>query len=447
MTALLSLLLGSLALPALGQEARVVTLDEARARVREEHRQVQIAQEQVSASQTLLDTARAVLRPSVTVGANLVINDIVVEFDFPNPLVPTIPYLDAVRTGLDPTLPDPAVFGVQGEPQVIQPRFAPNANIAVQQTIYNARAFPLLRQAHATIALSEASVEVTAWQLEQAVLELYFTCVTLQRFIDITEANLELSRLNLATNQAALEEGVGTAFDVTRAEVEVSAAERRVQNARTGYRTATRQLGLLLGLDAGVEVEAPPLLSSHVDSEAWRTLRPELLLGDRQMELETHRIREQEVLWLPTFTLVGNLQPQPQTAFNPRVLRWNIVLAAQWDLYDSGLRRAERTRRERELAQAMLRRAQAEDEMEAAIDITRLELDQALGNVETAREEQGLAVTNVALVRDARELGAASAIEVVLAQQQLLSAELALADAEVRVQQKRHQLQMLQAAR
>jgi len=424
---------------------RVITLEDARQMLRANSYQVQIAREQIEQTELLMNSARAVLLPNVSATGNFTFNDIAVEFDFPNPLVPLVPYLSEVRNQLNPELTDPAVFGAPGEPSTISPRSQLTAALVATQTLYNARAFPLLRQARTSIEMAELGVEATAYQLEQAVLDTYFAAIGLQRFIEISEQNLELSRVNVDRTIAAFEEGVGTQFDVNRANVELNAAERNLQNAQTTYQVAVRSLALLLNEEPSFDVVAPEPLSSPngYDADNLNSFRPELQMMDLQLELQQHRIREQEVLWIPRLQVQGTALLQQVTAFNPRAVRWNIALVASWDIYDSGLRRTERRRREYDYAVTELQREQTQAQLVASIDMTMLELQQNETNVQTASAEVELATENLELVREAQALGAASSLDVILAQQQLYLAELALADAEVKVQQKIYTVRLL----
>jgi outer membrane protein TolC len=430
-----------------GQSTRVVSLDEARAIVREENYSVQISEERVLQTELLMDSARAVLLPTVSASAAFTFNDIEVEFAFPNPLVPTIPYLDAVRNNIDPSLPDPAVFGGEAPPQVIQPRTQLTGNVVVRQTLYNARAFPLLRQARSSIAMAEMGVEQTAFQLERSVVDAYFAALGLQRFVDISRQNVELAQLSLERAEAAFEVGVGNRFDVTRAQVELSGAERNQLAAETSYQVAVAQLGLLLNQDSSFEVVAPTELNdgSIGSSVALDSFRPELRALDLQLELNEHRVREQEVLWLPTFAIQGVANVQPTTAFNPRAVRWNIALTADWQIYDSGLRRTERRRREFDVITAQLQREQLVDQLSTELDMTRLRLEEAKTNVLTAEAEVELAQENLRLLTEAQDLGAVSALDVILAQQQLFASQLALADSANRVQQQLYTIRLLES--
>ncbi len=431
------------------QATRVISLEDARSIVRQENYSVQISEEQVLQTELLLDSARAVLLPNVSASAAFTFNDIEVDFAFPNPLAPTIPYLTAVRDNLDPNLPDPSVFGAEAPPQVIQPRTQLTGNLVVQQTIYNARAFPLLRQAHASIALAEMGVEQTAFQLERSVVDAYFAALGLQRFVDISRQNVELAQIALERAEASFDVGVGNRFDVTRAQVELSGAERNQLAAETSYQVAIAQLGMLLNQESGFEVVAPADLESGAmgESASLESFRPEVLAADLQVELGEHRIREQEVLWLPTFAIQGVANVQPTTAFNPRAVRWNIALTADWQIYDAGLRRTERRRREFDVVTAQMQREQILDQLTTELDVTRLRLQEARTNVLTAAAEVELAQENLRLLSEAQDLGSVSALDVILAQQQLYASQLALADAETRVQQQLYTLRLLESGR
>jgi outer membrane protein TolC len=446
-----AVVLALVAAPAAGwaQQAAVVTLEDARARVRDESWSIQISEEQIAQTELLMDSARAVLLPNVSAGAAFTFNDIEVELAFPNPLQPIVPYLTEVRDQLNPELTDPSVFGAAAEPQVIQPRTQLTGNVVVTQTVYNARAFPLLRQARTSIEAAAMGLEQTAFQLERSVIDLYFAVVGLRRFLEISEQNVEVAGIALARAESALEVGVGNRFDVTRAQVELATAERSLVASQTGYQVALAQLGLLLNMDGPFDIAEPEELPADAIamSAEVATFRPEVLATDLQIELGEHRIREQEVLWIPTFAIQALANIQPKTAFNPNLVRWNVALTADWQIYDAGLRRTERRRREYDVVMASLQRDQLIDQLETEIDTTRLRLEEAQTNVENAEAAVRLSQENLELLTEAQALGAVPAVDVILAQQQLFAAELALADSQVRVQQQVYTLRLLAAGR
>jgi outer membrane protein TolC len=96
---------------------------------------------------------------------------------------------------------------------------------------------------------------------------------------------------------------------------------------------------------------------------------------------------------------------------------------------------------------ASLQRDQLIDQLETEIDTTRLRLEEAQTNVENAEAAVRLSQENLELLTEAQALGAVPAVDVILAQQQLFAAELALADSQVRVQQQVYTLRLLAAGR
>lgn len=421
--------------PAVAQSS--LSLDEARAQLRENAWAVRIAQEDIPSAETLTDTARAVLLPSVTASAVYTLRDEAIEFDGASAFEGLAPWLDTVATEHpDAGLPLASdAFGGGGS-SVVQPRHDLRGSLTFTQTLYNARAFPLLDQAHITIARAQNGVDVAAWQLEDALLDAWFAATNLQQYIAITERNLELARVNHERANAALEEGVGTLFEVNRTRVDVASAERDVANAEANYRIAVSTIASLLDRDDNFVTVAPEdvTLPADLDAslEAALADRPDLAEYDLAIAYEEERIREVRSQFQPVFIGEFAMNLQRETAFAGDRFFWTASIFAEWSLYDGGQRRAERRRREATLAQTELRRDQTVAQLQDDIRRLRLELQTADADLALALEQSELAERNVWLTNEAFDAGAASQIDVELARQQLYLSELALADAEVR---------------
>jgi outer membrane protein TolC len=435
---------------ATAQEAgrRTVTLDEARALALETSWDIETAELAAQQAQVLEDQARALLRPTLNASASATLYDEAIEFASGNIFQPLIPYLTVVDQQLDTAdvLPDPAIFDTgDAEPSVVRPRVDYRGSLTASYTLLNVRALPLIRQARATIDQAQAGVEATGFAFERAVVEAYFGACGLQRFIAIAERNAELTRVTRDRVVAAYEEGVGNRFEANRAEVAYSSALREVENARTEYELMLRSLALLVRSEEPFDVVEPAPLSvpGAVDSSQVDADRADLSPYGAELEFDEHRIREQQVRWIPQVYAMAQANLQRSTAFGGDIFSWNVGLTANWDIYDGGIRVAEQRSREYELVADELRLEQALEQ--ARLEVERLELDirRAALNVEGARADSELAASNVRITEDALEIGTATELDVEAARQQLLLSELAVANNEVLLQQKLYLLELL----
>jgi outer membrane protein len=433
-----------LALPAAASAQSVLSLDDARQAARDHSWDLAAAESALAQAEILLDSARAVLLPRVEATASYTYNGTEVTFDVPNPLEPLIPYLTAVRDGLDPSLPDPTLFGGTGEPSTIQFRHDVRGSLSATQTLFNPRAFPLRRQAFRTIDLARHASAQIEQGLDGVVIDAFFGACAAQRFIRIAERNVELARLSAERTVAAQEAGVGNRFEANRARVDLAAAERDLLNAQTTYQIAIEAMAILLerSPDFDVVEPAPVALPASIDAAAEEAAatRPDVRVWDLQLALDEERVQESRVEWLPVVTasITGNVQRE--SAFGGEAFTWNAGVQAYWAIYDGGLRRAERRRRELDLVDAEIRRDQAAEQVGAEVARLSRALEQEERNVVLAQQQVELARTNVEVTQFALEQGAASELDVQYAQQQAYLSEIALADAEVNRLQRQYEL-------
>lgn len=423
----------------------VVSIDEARAMAREHSWDRASVLSRVEQAEILLQSARAVLLPRVEAVGSYTFNGSQVEFDFPNPIEPLVPYLAEVRNQLNPALTDPNLFlAGAGEPTVVQFRHDVRGSLTVSQTLFNARAFPLRRQAFRTIELAEHGVDQVEQMLDEAVLNVYFGAVEAQRFITIAERNLELAQLNADRAQASFEEGVGNRFEANRARVDLSAAQRDVENARTTYQIAVESLATLLGRDSGFDVAQPAAIELPADlataTASATSRRADVRVYDLQLALDEERVQETRVQWLPVLSASATGSLQRKSAFGGDIFTWSAGVSAYWEIYDGGLRRAERNRRELDLVESEIRREQVVEQVSAEVTQLRRSIEQDQRNVTLATEQVELARANVEVTQYALEQGAASLLDVQYSQQQAYLSEIALLDAEINLLQRQWEL-------
>lgn len=432
-------------------QERTLTLAEARALLRSQNLSVQAAAQGVSQTSLLTDQARTLLRPRLEATASYTLRDQEIAFETPNVYAPLVPFLQEVRDQFGATNPDlfdpQDLLGGGGEPAIIQQRHDVRGSVTLTQSLFNIRALPLLRQAEIAIEQAQNGVDQTAWQLEGGLLDAWFAACTLQRYVEITQQNRQIAQLNADRAQTTFELGVGNLFEVNRALVDVSVAERDIANAQASYRLVVRQIATLLNTEANFEIVQPVVLdpASQVDVDGLVqqtvTLRPDLAGLALAAQFHEQAVREKQWEFWPTVAAQAAANVQRESAFGGDRFSWSISVFATWLLYDGGLRASQQRGREYDQEIVTTRQREALVQIRSQIEALVIEIEQAQNDATLASQQAELAARNVQLTEAALDLGAATSLDLQYATQQRFLSELAVADAEVRLQQKLYQLQ------
>lgn len=423
-----------------------MTLAEARELLWANSEDVELAERAAERAELYIDRARSLLRPTVEVTGSYTLYDREIEFEIGNPYEPIIPYLEAVRASNpdNPNLFDPSVLTEGGEPATIQPRHEVRGGLTVTQSLFNARAFPLLRQAYLVIDQADNGVDQTRQQLGGVLEQAWFMASTLRRFVEIAEQNEELARLTHERLQGLFEEDVGNLFEVRRALLDYNNAEREAENARRSYRIAVEAIAALLDVPADFEVAEPPALDVPASLDevlaGYRDRLPQFEGHDLAVAFAEEQIAVDRATMWPILTGQLNANLAPETAFNDRVFSWSLSVFATWTLYDAGTRRIARRDTEYELLQEETRREQSAEQIEADARQVWLEIQQSLTDIERTESQVEFADRNVWLTNESFQLGAATSLDVQVAQQQLYLAQLADADAQITLLERLYRL-------
>ncbi len=422
---------------------RVLSYEEAYHMMLETNRDISIAQRSIEDAEIYRDQARSVFAPTLNVTGQYTLNDSAIALTQPNTYAPLSPYLDSVYDN-DPDLQqffadNPDAFdarelaGQPGQDITVRYRHDVRLSATASQILYDGRAFPGLAIARLQDARARNSVAITEMQLKGALGNYYFGAVRQQTMVRITEENLATAELTYLRASAAVETQTGTTFDQRRAEIGRLGAQRQVENARLAYQLSIQALAAFLDIDPDFDVEEPPDLPvpATVDPliEYAMSERPDLEAADLAIEFDEARAREARSRFHPTVIAQGNAALQRASSFGGEAFTWNIAVIASWDIFDGGARSRDRRRAEISRSQNETRREQVEDTVRSELRAAWLETESARITIANAASELELAELNLELTREALQLGAAGALEVDAAQNQVFVARLALADA------------------
>lgn len=449
--------------------ARELSFDEGLQTLYENNRDIEIARQNIADAEVLNRQIIAIYFPQITLDARYILNDEEVSFNQGNVYAPLGPYLDSAYEN-DPNLQtqfpfdatpencgmasargDARCLAIQ-EPAggIIKYRHDYSLSASITQPLFDGQIFAGRKLAQLAEMGAYNSIQQAAFSLQDAYIQLYFQALGLKQQIGIALRNLDNAKLTYEQARILYEEQAGTRFDATRARVSLLSAVRQVRNAYASYQIAIQSLGILLNTEPDFNISEPEELPEpNPDNLIASALedRPDiegLEINVRQSELDAERAKAK---WYPTVSAQGNLMYGRSSALSGDAVTWNIALIASWSLYDGGVRRREQRTAEIEQVRRELQLDQLRDQIETDVQTAWLEYDNQKTQVENSEAEVELATENLDLTREANQLGAASALEVDLAQNQLFQAELALSNSQTALQRLRYDLYRLGANR
>lgn len=204
------------------------------------------------------------------------------------------------------------------------------------------------------IKLAELDIEVAKLDFSQAQDDLIYQVVT--AYVNALE-NLATSKVDLETEKnlaehekmisAQFNAGAKAKIDLLRAQVETSNALQTAAKSHAAYEVALTNLAVLMSADsiANLQVEDFDSQIELEDVEKYLSLAEEKRCNLKADELKIDqgelRVTSAKSGWLP------NVNANVGTDFNAQSRRWHITpdasagISASWNIFDSGVTRAE----------------------------------------------------------------------------------------------------------
>ena len=344
--------------------------------------------------------------------------------------------IDKARSFFFPTVTVSGAYTRRGRASEFQEYNALSATLQVGLTLFDARGFPLYRQAKYESQAADLEAREQRRLLAFEAADAYLATLGQERVVAAAEHRVEFARQNLADTKARAAASISSSNDATRAELELATAERELVRARAELDTAYLQLGHLIGVDIQPPLAAPatllaaanvpPGLAKQLTGEA-QTRRMDLAANREHARAAWEFADEPRMRWFPSLGLAGQARATNESGLANATNDWFISVTATWELWDGGERGADTAERE---AQARI----AELEVSATARTIALEVRTALAQLAHAQELVGHAQAAVDAARKnvnetsvLYKQGLARAIEVADATAGLFDAEVALA--------------------
>lgn len=325
-------------------------------------------------------------------------------------------------------------FGSTSGPIVIQKQEQLDAGLTATVPLLVPWAYGALKAALATEDAGKANREVTEATVLYTTAQTYYACAGADEVVEARKHAVVLESKALDNAKARLEAGVVNRVEVTRAELQLVRAKQAVLEAQDAAAQSYRALGTILNMHDEVHVvdsEETRFDGQTVDSMTDQALRQRPEIPALQLTVRSYDLQRSSDAWkwAPTISAFGNARAFNYAGFSGDKYSWALGLELDWAIYDGGLRDGQRKL-------ALAQRQEQEARLDLLRDQVRDDVYNADRNVRTKRSALDTAKRSVQLSKETLDLvqvqhdaGTATQLDLLQAQDNLVAAEVALAQA------------------
>lgn len=323
---------------------------------------------------------------------------------------------------------------INGETVTIQSQNAQSSTLNLNSPLFDARAFPLYRQAKFERESARFGTAETKRLLAFEAADAFLGTLSVEQIQKAAERRRDFAKASLDDASARFEAGLVSSNDVTKAELELATAELELDRANGQVRQAYLQLGNLLNTDVRGPLEMPVTLVASANQPPLLTDADITSALDRRFDLSSTRehiaalrefAKEPSRRWIPALNLAAQYRRTNEAGLSGRENDGNASLLFSWNAFDGGDRRADAAERD-----ALVRSEEAT--LSATERNAGMQLESAVVDLESEQAAIRQAETAVTAARrnadETTELyrqGLASALEVADANVRLFEAETA----------------------
>lgn len=251
-----------------------------------------------------------------------------------------------------------------------------------------------IRAAERQARSSELQLEQSRETIRLQVTNDYYDLQDADQQVAINDAAVRNAEANLRDAQAQERAGLGTRFDVLRAEVNLANFQQQLTNARANQAVRRRQLAQRLSLSEVVNLVADPVVQQAgvwalpLEDSIVLAYKNRAELEDQlvQRDLSQEQIRAARAANGPTLSFIANYQFQRSGTTDDDASNsdgYSLGLRAQWSLFDGGATNARIAQRQREKELAEVRFAQTRNQVRFEVEQAYTNLQANLANITT----------------------------------------------------------------
>ncbi len=299
-----------------------------------------------------------------------------------------------------------------------------------------------IKAAEAQIRLNQLEVERIMSELRLNVTEAYYNLQQADEEVRIAKSSVESSQKSLADAQALERAGVGTRFDVIRAQVQLANSQQELNQAISQQQIARRQLARLLSLPQSLNIVAADPVAPGED---WSlSLEESIVLAYKNRAELEQQLVQRDISELQRRAALASLGPQVDL-FGNYQYSWvnqsgDILLSTsgdsttrqgalafgarmQWNLYDGGAASARARQQKKNMEIAETRFANQRNQVRFEVEQAFFNLQSNRSNIETAQIALEQAKESLRLARLRFQAGVGTQTDVLTADTELTRAE------------------------
>ncbi len=381
---------------------RVLTLEEALVMARARNRTLVVERARLEQAQSSVEQAWAALFPIVAAQGKYTHNYKEVELAF------------------------------AGSPLLLQPSEQLDAAINVTVPLLAPSAYPAVESVKANVRAAEANYKVSDTALLASVAQMFYMASIADEVLVARGSSAEVARATLKNAQTRFDAGTVTKVDLHRAELALVRAEQSEREARDARERTYRALGTLIRFDGPFRAHVRPVPPERHDEgelDLALRLRPEMRALEATLDSTKAQARAHAWRWAPTLSAFGNARRFNYDNFARDRYSWAVGAQLDWVLYDGGIRDAQRRLASAQSAEAQARFELLRDSVRDDLADGRRRLETKERGVAAALRSVGLAKETLELVRVQYEAGTVTQVDLLQAQDTLVAAQEALAQA------------------
>lgn len=369
----------------------MITLDTAMEMALRNNPSIKTMQERIHQASQQINRAWAILLPNIDANASWTRNDQEISLSMPGP--------------------DGSMIS-----SVMQEKNASHYGVNASITVFNARAYPLVKYAYLYADQAGLQTSQTTNDLLVAVVAAYYEVEAAKRAVGVARATVRNAEEFQRLSQGMKKVGQATRIDLLRAESQFLDAQNMLANARDAVDLAKTGLAALINQVGNFDIARPEVfepVSTQLDSLL-------VMARDQRRDLQAARLNvkmadrlRQDVLtqWIPSVNLNYGWQWNSSTGFGGDNDSWNVELAASWSILQGGARRAEYKIQQSELRIAENDLKQMELDIHKEIENNLLNLKTSARSLELIWQQHELVEETHRLVRRQYEVGMATSLD------------------------------------
>ena len=410
---------------------KLITIEQAVELALKNNRQIQEARLQVERSRAELRQERAALYPTLDVTSGLTYgNSLFLDSITEQRIDEEVE--DAIADNPNATEDTARAFAEDRFASSGSSSFDFTSGLSLNYDIYDGgQRGASIRAAQKQLRSTELNLETVVEQTRFETATDYYDLQNSDAQVEIQEAAVEDALQTLRDAQLLERAGLGTRFDVLRAEVELAQARQRLTTAIANQSISRRQLAETLSVshstdlataDAVEEAGTWNLELAETIVQAFKN-RAELeqLLLEREINQEQREIQLSSIR--PRLTANANYSVDDDFEDDFDVSdRYSVGLNLQWRLFDGGAARAAAEQEEIDAEISETNFADQRNQIRFAVEQAYFQLESNQNNIQTATREVELAQESLRLARLRFQAGVGTQTDVIDAQTQLTTA-------------------------